>query len=576
MRDLANTKRGSFSQINGNDFNKQRQQSNTNSDHDESDDVEISDLIGHWGKYQLQIFLFKITIGVTSAFNNLGITFSAPQEHISYQCVSAHSDTGISISSNNNNNVTTTNLLPARSDQCRLSNGSKCTEWIYNTGVWRSTMIEEWNLVCDRSWLISLSQSCYMASFILAYLIFGPLSDRYGRFPCLLMGATLEVLAGLGCALSTSVTMFIVFRFVLGFGCAGRSSASYLIMIEWVGRKYRMHVSAMGSLGWIVGYCLMPWLVKYFMHFRHLQLLVCAYEFVIIAWLLTIPESPRWLLTHNQLDKARRVLLKAAQTNQYALDTFELKFMQFEQTISAKKFAKNEHKPTMIDLFRWPNLRTYTMILFFVWACDSFIYYGIALRMSQFGRNLFVNFTLAGLTELPATFFAILCMKFMPRRTTNLIIFITTGTCCALMVPVKYYNLYVGLTLLAMMNKMLISIAFISVLYQTIEIFPTTMRQTASSACSLAGRIGSTTAPFIKEMASATNEFVPPLIYATMAFVCAGAIMTLPETRGIELPDTMEEAENVGKSKCAPRGCVPLDTAAPHLPVTKLDPIAQR
>lgn len=41
--------------------------------------------------------------------------------------------------------------------------------------------ITQWDLVCSQSWLVSLSQSVYMAGYMTSMIIFGQLSDRYVR-----------------------------------------------------------------------------------------------------------------------------------------------------------------------------------------------------------------------------------------------------------------------------------------------------------------------------------------------------------------------------------------------------------
>ncbi|MGY0197013.1 multidrug effflux MFS transporter [Leptothrix sp. BB-4] len=53
-------------------------------------------------------------------------------------------------------------------------------------------------------------------------LIYGPMSDRYGRKPPLYFGLALFVVGSIGCALSTDVNQLIGFRFLEGLGaCAG-------------------------------------------------------------------------------------------------------------------------------------------------------------------------------------------------------------------------------------------------------------------------------------------------------------------------------------------------------------------
>lgn len=52
-------------------------------------------------------------------------------------------------------------------------------------------------------------------------LIFGPLSDAIGRKPAIAIGAGLFTLGSLGCALSSSFEMLLLFRFLQGLGAAG-------------------------------------------------------------------------------------------------------------------------------------------------------------------------------------------------------------------------------------------------------------------------------------------------------------------------------------------------------------------
>ncbi|MEL6962439.1 MAG: multidrug effflux MFS transporter [Pseudomonadota bacterium] len=69
--------------------------------------------------------------------------------------------------------------------------------------------------------LVSLSVSGYLATTAILQLMIGPLSDRFGRRPVLLVCMTLFALASLGCALVTNIWGFLAFRVVQGAVIAG-------------------------------------------------------------------------------------------------------------------------------------------------------------------------------------------------------------------------------------------------------------------------------------------------------------------------------------------------------------------
>ena len=70
-----------------------------------------------------------------------------------------------------------------------------------------------------------------MLGFALAQLLFGPLSDRYGRKPVLIVGIGLFALAGAGCASAPSISTLIVLRLVQGAG-AGAGMVMTLAIVR--------------------------------------------------------------------------------------------------------------------------------------------------------------------------------------------------------------------------------------------------------------------------------------------------------------------------------------------------------
>ncbi len=74
--------------------------------------------------------------------------------------------------------------------------------------------------------LVNLSVAGYLAVSAVLQLLFGPLSDRYGRRPILLMGMAIFALASLGCVLAGSIWVFLGFRLLQAAVVAGPVLAS--------------------------------------------------------------------------------------------------------------------------------------------------------------------------------------------------------------------------------------------------------------------------------------------------------------------------------------------------------------
>ena len=67
---------------------------------------------------------------------------------------------------------------------------------------------------------VQLTLSMFMLGVAVGQLVHGPFSDRFGRKPAIVVGLLLNAAATAACALSTSIEMLMVFRFVHGIAAS--------------------------------------------------------------------------------------------------------------------------------------------------------------------------------------------------------------------------------------------------------------------------------------------------------------------------------------------------------------------
>lgn len=80
----------------------------------------------------------------------------------------------------------------------------------------------------------------------------------------------------------------------------------------------------------------------------------------------------------------------------------------------------------------------------------------------------------------------------------------------------------------------------------TAEMLPTLIRSGGVGTFSTFSRFGALLAPFVP-LLKPIYSFLPLLVFGSFAFISGVLATTLPETLGQKLPDTIEEAENIGK-----------------------------
>ena len=84
---------------------------------------------------------------------------------------------------------------------------------------------------------VQLTLTFYLAGIAVSQLFYGPLSDRFGRRPAMLVGLTLYVCASLLCAIASSIEMLMAARFVQALGGASGMVLSRAMVRDLHGRE---------------------------------------------------------------------------------------------------------------------------------------------------------------------------------------------------------------------------------------------------------------------------------------------------------------------------------------------------
>ncbi|SMD08983.1 sugar porter family MFS transporter [Pedobacter nyackensis] len=150
---------------------------------------------------------------------------------------------------------------------------------------------------------------------IVGCLAAGTIADRKGRRPGLLMAAIIFAMSSIGIAFSSSLTMFVIMRFIAGIGVGMASMLCPMYIAEVSPAKVRGRNVAINQLTVVIG-ILVTNLVNYFLAdigpdaWRWMFGLGVIPSFIFLIGVLWLPESPRWLMKAGHQSKAKAVLHK--------------------------------------------------------------------------------------------------------------------------------------------------------------------------------------------------------------------------------------------------------------------------
>ncbi|XP_016008227.2 solute carrier family 22 member 3 [Rousettus aegyptiacus] len=414
-------------------------------------------------------------------------------------------------------------------------------------GAWRyaqahSTIVSEFDLVCVNAWMLDLTQAILNLGFLAGAFTLGYAADRYGRIVIYLISCFGVGVAGVVVAFAPNFPVFVVFRFLQGVFGKGTWMTAYVIVTEIVGSKQRRIVGIVIQMFFTLGIIILPGIAYFIPNWQGIQLAITLPNFLFLLYYWVVPESPRWLITRKEGDKALKILRSIAKCNgKYLSPNYS------EITVTDEEVSN----PSFLDLVRTPQMRKCTLILMFAWFTSAVVYQGLVMRLGIVGGNLYVDFFISGVVELPGALLILLTIDRFGRRLPFAASNVVAGVACLVTAFLPEGLPWLRATV-ATLGRLGITMAFEIVYLVNSELYPTTLRNFGVSLCSGLCDFGGIIAPFLLFRLAAVWMELPLIIFGVLASVCGGLVMLLPETKGIVLPETVDDVEKLGRKKKTP------------------------
>nr|CAI5822258.1 unnamed protein product [Callosobruchus analis] len=416
-----------------------------------------------------------------------------------------------------------------------------CNSFVYKTE--ERSILQEYNLQCDCNlWKLSMVGTVNSIGQFFGLFVGGLISDKYGRKVLLIWGMVLCAVCGIARAFMPTYEWFLVFEFLDAAFGAGTYICGFVLGVELVGPKKRVLTGILSSSCYTFGEiftAVAAWVVQ---SWRSLIFVLYSPIFLLISYIWLVPESVRWNLSKGRVEEAKAILRKAAKVNGKELSENTLEKLSLIELDQDKD--ENESFGRVLLGSLTISLRLVTCCI--CWSTCTFLFYGLTLTsVSLAAGNSYLDFILTSLIELPAYICCNFMLQLFGRRWSVSISYFLTGFACAANIFVPQDS-HVGTLTIYLIGKFGATAAFTNLYVITSEMFPTKMRHSFMGTCSTFGRLGSMIAPQTHLLASIWAP-LPMLSFAAMSLIAACLTLLFPETSNIKLPDTIEEAEMIGR-----------------------------
>lgn len=175
---------------------------------------------------------------------------------------------------------------------------------------------------------------------------------------------------------------------------------------------------------------------------RRLTQVLYAPSLVFVIYIFFVEESVRWLLSKGRKKDAARIIFKVASINKKKLSPETIKQLNDETEIlpqirETRAQQASEHadasqlgpkqRSLAMQVLRSRIIMSRVCICSFWWITVTFIYYGLSINSVSLAGNMYLNYILTALVEIPGYVISVLTLDRFGRKKSIMTAFAICG-----------------------------------------------------------------------------------------------------------------------------------------------------
>eukprot|EP00795_Rhopilema_esculentum_P001443 gene1443-15868_t len=470
---------------------------------------EILPYVGEFGKYQIMMVSMLSTMILASGFPILIMYFAG--QNPAWKCV--HNSTVCSL------NGTFESGDDNYEFRCSIPRKD-----------WQFTQPKDYSIVTQ----VNLD---ILTSFKVVFHVF--CNAKYGRSKVLKVSVFGIVLVGFLSAFAPNYAVFAVCRLLIGVFKPGTIIGACIVSLELVGPAYRPLI---GTLLWMLFAVslVITGIKAYFIRTWKTLIIACSAPYMLVCvFFFFIPESMRWLRFQGRHKEVIDILKKAAKINKKTLPA-ELELEPLP------KADVDEKKHGILDLFRPLKMFRFSAAQGVAWCANAAVYYGVSLGVGDLSGEMYRDFILAMLIEIPALILSIFCMNRIGRKKSVIVSLALAGIFCCivggLLSADNKQTKWKALTVTAgLLGKFWITWSFNSIYVWSMELYPTSIRGEGMGFLQITARVGSALAPWIAKWLRVFHVTIPFSLMGALSLLSSVLLLNLSETKDRETLETVNQ-----------------------------------